>query len=79
MPTRTPQQPAETLRDRHPTLASEQLIRAMDNINIRLGYTAPIRPKTAPWGLLAWYLHQIDPIADHPNYEGAFPGSNLEV
>lgn len=57
----------------------EQLIRAMDNINIRLGYTAPIRPKTAPWGLLAWYLHQIDPTADHPNYEGSFPESNLEV
>ena len=44
----------------------ERLTRAMDAVNVRLGYTAPVRPKTAPWGLLAWYLRQIDPYADHP-------------
>jgi hypothetical protein len=45
----------------------ERLTRAMDQVNIRLGYTAPVEPKTAPWALLAWYLRQIDPYADHPS------------
>ena len=45
----------------------------MDDINIRLGYTAPTTPKMAPWALLAWYLRQIDPVADHPDFTGAFP------
>jgi hypothetical protein len=40
----------------------------MDNINHRLGYTAPIRAKTTPWGLLKWYLRQIDEVADAPGY-----------
>ncbi|GAA3628913.1 hypothetical protein [Microlunatus ginsengisoli] len=44
----------------------ERLTRAMDTVNVRLGYTAPVKPKTAPWALLAWYLRQIDPYADHP-------------
>jgi hypothetical protein len=46
---------------------AERLTRAMDQVNIRLGYTAPVKPKTAPWALLAWYLRQIDPYADHPS------------
>ena len=45
-----------------------QILRAMDNINHRLGYTAPIRAKTTPWGLLKWYLRQIDEVADAPGY-----------
>lgn len=45
---------------------SERITRAMDHVNVRLGYTAPVRAKTAPWALLAWYLGQIDPVADHP-------------
>lgn len=38
----------------------------MDAINVRLGYAAPVKAKTAPWALLAWYLGQLDPFADHP-------------
>lgn len=45
---------------------ADRLTRAMDRVNVRLGYTAPVRAKAAPWGLLAWYLGQIDPYADHP-------------
>lgn len=43
-----------------------RLTRAMDQVNVRLGYTAPVKAKAAPWGLLSWYLSQVDPYADHP-------------
>lgn len=43
-----------------------QLLDAMTAVNRRLGYRAPVKVKTAPWALLAWYLAQIDPFADHP-------------
>ena len=46
--------------------SAERLTRAMDQVNVRLGYTAPVEVKAAPWALLAWYLGQIDPFADHP-------------
>lgn len=42
------------------------VLKAMELVNRRLGYAAPVQAKTAPWGLLAWYLGQIDPFADHP-------------
>ncbi len=45
----------------------------MDQVNVRLGYTAPVRPKTTPWGLLAWYLSQIDEVADAPGFTVAVP------
>ena len=45
---------------------AERLTRAMDQVNIRLGYTAPVQAKAAPWALLSWYLGQVDPYADHP-------------
>ena len=48
----------------------QRLVRAMDAVNVRCGYTAPVRAKTAPWALLAWYLGQIDPVADHPDFAG---------
>lgn len=48
-----------------------QIMRAMDHINVRLNYTAPVRAKTTPWGLLAWYLGQIDEIADAPGFSVA--------
>ena len=51
---------------------ASQLLRAMDAVNVRLGYTSPVRAKKAPWALLAWYLRQIDPVADHPGFTGAF-------
>lgn len=50
----------------HPWTA-ERLLRAMDNINLRLGYSSPVRANSRPWGLLAWYLRQIDPVMDHPH------------
>ncbi|MDN5771662.1 MAG: hypothetical protein L0H24_12300 [Microlunatus sp.] len=43
-----------------------RVLEAMELVNRRLGYAAPVAAKTAPWGLLAWYLGQIDPFADHP-------------
>ncbi|MGD7708113.1 hypothetical protein [Microlunatus sp. Y2014] len=43
-----------------------RIMRAMDAVNTRLGYNSPSTSKAKPWGLLAWYLNQIDPIADHP-------------
>lgn len=45
---------------------ADRLTRAMDQVNVRLGYTAPVKANAAPWGLLSWYLSQIDPYADHP-------------
>ncbi len=44
-----------------------RMLEAMELVNRRLGYAAPVHAKTAPWGLLAWYLRQIDPLADHPD------------
>lgn len=52
-----------------PHWTSERLTRAMDTVNRRHGYNAPTHAKTTPWGLLAWYLHQIDPIADNPGLD----------
>lgn len=49
---------------------SEQLIRAMDAVNRRRGWNAPYRAKRAPWGILRWYLKQIDEVADHPLHDG---------
>jgi len=50
-----------------------QILRAMDQVNVRLGYSAPVRATTAPWGLLAWYLGQIDEVADAPGFTTAVP------
>lgn len=44
-----------------------RVLEGMELVNRRLGYAAPVQAKTAPWGLLAWYLGQIDPFADHPD------------
>jgi len=52
---------------------STQILRAIDQVNVRLGYTAPVRAKTTPWGLLAWYLGQIDEVADAPGFTTAVP------
>ena len=52
-----------------PRWTPERLTRAMDTVNSRLGYNAPTTPRTTPWGLLAWYLRQIDPIADNPGLD----------
>ena len=38
----------------------------MDALHRRLNINAPTHAKTASWALLAWYLRQIDPVADHP-------------
>lgn len=54
----------------HPWTAM-QLTRAMDAVNVRLGYTAPTRATAAAWGLLAWYLGQIDEVADAPGFRAA--------
>lgn len=56
--------------------SADRITRAMDRVNVRLGYTAPVKPKTAPWGLLAWYLGQVDEVADHPTYAGPFPNQS---
>ena len=45
-----------------------QLLRAMDQVNVRLGYSSPIQAKRSPWALLKWYLHQIDEVADAPGF-----------
>ena len=43
-----------------------RLMRAMDNVNIRRNYNSPT-DVPLPWAMLAWYLRQIDPIADAPD------------
>lgn len=43
-----------------------RLMRAMDNVNVRLSYNSPTTA-ARPWAMLAWYLRQIDPIADAPD------------
>lgn len=50
-----------------------QIIRAMDQVNVRLSYTAPVRAKTTPWGLLAWYLSQINEVVDAPGFTTIVP------
>lgn len=45
----------------------QQLLNAMTAINRRLGHSAPDRAHH-PCSMLAWFLRQIDPIADHPAY-----------
>lgn len=45
---------------------AHRLVQAMDALHRRLNINAPTHAKTASWALLAWYLRQIDPIADHP-------------
>lgn len=52
----------------HPWTAA-QLQHALYLVNRRCGYSSPLKAKTEPWRLLAWYLGQIDPIADHPHYK----------
>ncbi|MCA0252629.1 MAG: hypothetical protein LCH76_10145 [Actinobacteria bacterium] len=58
-----------------PRWTAERVTRAMDAVNRRHGYTAPTKPKKAPWGLLAWYLRQIDPIADNPGLDRPLVGA----
>ncbi len=45
---------------------AQEILRAMDTINLRHNYNSPTRSTTAPWGLLGWYLRQIDEITDAP-------------
>lgn len=59
-----------------PRWTAERLTRAMDTVNKRHGYNAPTRSTTKPWGLLAWYLHQIDPIADNPGLDRPLTGAS---
>lgn len=37
------------------------LVEEIEQVDRRLGHTAPTRPRSAPWGLLRYYLRQIDP------------------
>ena len=37
------------------------LVEEIEQVDRRLGHTAPVRPRSAPWGLLRYYLRQIDP------------------
>lgn len=53
-----------------------RILRAMDAVNVRLGYNSPTT-STTPWALLAWYIGQIDPVADAPT-TGALVGSGQE-
>jgi len=52
-----------------PRWTPTRLQRAIDAVNRRLGYNCPTASKVAPWGILAWYLRQIDPVADHPGLD----------
>lgn len=45
---------------------ANRLVQAMDALHRRLNINAPTHAKTASWALLAWYLRQIDAVADHP-------------
>jgi len=66
-PSRVAPQLARFTRCPHRWTAT-QLIRAMDQINIRLGYSSPVQAKRSPWALLKWYLQQIDEVADAPGF-----------
>lgn len=46
---------------------TQQLLEAMDAINRRRGWSSPVTVTRSPWALLAWYLAQIDAVADHPH------------
>lgn len=39
---------------------AQDLVDEIDQIDARLGHTAPQTPRTAPWGLLRYYLNQIN-------------------
>lgn len=66
-PSRVAPQLARFTRCPHRWTAT-QLIRAMDQVNVRLGYSSPVRAKRSPWALLKWYLQQIDEVADAPGF-----------
>jgi len=66
-PSRVAPQLARFTRCPHRWTAT-QLIRAMDQVNVRLGYSSPVRATRSPWALLKWYLEQIDEVADAPGF-----------
>ena len=66
-PSRVAPQLARFTRCSHRWTAT-QLVRAMDQVNIRLGYSSPARANRSPWALLKWYLQQIDEVADAPGF-----------
>lgn len=70
-PARIAPQLTRFTRCAHPW-TSTQLIRAMDRVNLRLGYVSPTRTTRSPWALLKWYLEQIDEVADAPGFSRSF-------
>jgi hypothetical protein len=51
-----------------PAWTARDVVQVVDAANARLGYTSltGTQIKTRPAAVLAWYLRDVDPIADHP-------------
>ena len=63
-----------------PVWTAQDLVDTIDGINVQLGYTA-VRAeqlRTRGAALLAWYLRDVDPVADHPRLRAFQTGTAVE-
>jgi len=63
-----------------PSWTARDVVEVIDAANARLGYTSLTRThvKTRPAAVLAWYLRDVDPVADHPRAVAFTAGTATE-
>jgi len=63
-----------------PAWTAQDVIDAIDDANIRRGHTSltDTHIKTRPAAVLAWYLRDLDPVADHPRAAAFTAGTATE-
>lgn len=64
----------------NPAWTAQDLVEVVDAANARLGYTSltGTHIKTRPAAVLAWYLRDVDPVADHPRAVAFTAGTAAE-
>jgi len=64
----------------NPGWTAQDLVQVIDAVNARLGYTSLTETHitTRPAAVLAWYLRDIDPVADHPRAAAFTAGTAAE-
>jgi len=64
----------------NPAWTARDLVQVVDAANARLGYTSltGTHIKTRPAAALAWYLRDLDPVADHPRAVAFTAGTAAE-
>ncbi len=63
-----------------PGWTAQDVVQVIDAANARLGYTSltETHVKTRPAVVLAWYLRDVDPVADHPRAAAFTAGTAAE-